>query len=479
MLFSEFYQITKGQEDDWFDTILDADTKLFIDPFLLYREDELPDSHWYGAHSGIIEHFQQVFELLALAGCDSKHLPYRVALGALSFREPREFCLGYTAEGTRGAGSAKGFAKLIAAAMCDAIRRGRKELRHFEELGVLHEGIGPDRISDMACTVLKSKFLSYTQTVARRHGLQLDTHKLPNASFDNEAYSWRSDSVWLPTNPYSSGPLLLTPARFLNDLPTLNADDWWAAQEAHELRDRFNLDVVRRVDKKTIVDLANRDPAAVEAWAKRRESERARPYDLRRDANGVYRWDIESRKYAEENPISLADPETHEQFLDVVEALIERFRHFVENDGGWRLLWDDRGPKPESAAQLLFRGLARTYCELHGINVDREVLLGDGAVDFKFSSGYEHRALLEVKKVENGKFWNGLNAQLPKYLEDDRCVDGWLLAVRFQGRGVSVQRVKNIPEAVDSVSQRLGMNIRYSLVDARRSPSASNMSTPK
>lgn len=35
MLFSELYSVIKSQDEIWFDPILDVDTKLFIDPFLL------------------------------------------------------------------------------------------------------------------------------------------------------------------------------------------------------------------------------------------------------------------------------------------------------------------------------------------------------------------------------------------------------------------------------------------------------------
>jgi hypothetical protein len=86
--------------------------------------------------------------------------------------------------------------------------------------------------------------------------------------------------------------------------------------------------------------------------------------------------------------------------------VIERFTHFIEEEGGWRLLWNDGyyDEKPEEAAQLLFKGIAQSYCESNGIVLDREVELGRGPVDFKFSNGFERRALLEVKKLRNGRF---------------------------------------------------------------------------
>lgn len=57
--------------------------------------------------------------------------------------------------------------------------------------------------------------------------------------------------------------------------------------------------------------------------------------------------------------------------------------------------------------QLLFLGLAQPYLRQFDVELDREVELGRGPVDFKASSGTTARLLIEVKKLHNGKFWNG------------------------------------------------------------------------
>jgi hypothetical protein len=114
-------------------------------------------------------------------------------------------------------------------------------------------------------------------------------------------------------------------------------------------------------------------------------------------------------------------------------------------------------------------------CEANGIKVDREVELGRGPVDFKFSSGYQGRALLEVKKLENGKFWNGLRAQLPSYLRSDGSRDGWLIAVRYRNAGVAKTRATGLAREVRHTGEALGLDLRYGLVDARPKKSASKL----
>src|SRR5439155_12229099 len=159
----------------------------------------------------------------------------------------------YTSHGTAGAGSGRGFARLMAAAIADAIRRGLEHPRHFEELGILHEGIGADRISDATCTILKPKLIAYTQEVAKRHGLALDQHELYASGFDDARSRFTRGKVRVPTNPKTGGPLLFVPERFLAELPKLNAGDWWQYYENERLRTDFDYEVMGKVDKATIV----------------------------------------------------------------------------------------------------------------------------------------------------------------------------------------------------------------------------------
>ena len=52
MKFSELFAVKKDSEDDWFDPILSLDTKLFIDPFLIYASE---DGFFKDSHTQIID----------------------------------------------------------------------------------------------------------------------------------------------------------------------------------------------------------------------------------------------------------------------------------------------------------------------------------------------------------------------------------------------------------------------------------------
>ncbi len=192
MLGSTHFQIKRTASDDWFDPILDADTELFVDPFLIFKETK---GFWKSAHKTLIEHFDRAFLLIAEGSLSPKTLQYQKALALLVFREPRELCLGYTSKGTAGLGSGLGYARAIAEAITDAIRRGLKHPRHFEELGILNEGIGPDRISDITCTILKSRLVEYTQAIAQRHSIPLSKHRIFAADFDINRMRWENPEV--------------------------------------------------------------------------------------------------------------------------------------------------------------------------------------------------------------------------------------------------------------------------------------------
>jgi hypothetical protein len=474
MLASSHFRLKRATLDDWFDPILNADTELFVDPFLIFKE---KNGFWKSAHKRLINHFDRAFLMIAEGNLDPKTLLYKKALALLVFKEPKELCLGYTSKGTSGLGSGSGYAESIAEAITEAIRRGLRHPRHFEELGILNEGIGPDRISDITCTILKSMLVEYTQAIAKRHAIPLSNHRVFAAGFDESRLRWQIPEVEVPTNPLTGGPVLFVPERFLKDLPVLNAEDWWAHYESEQLRQDLNYEILGNVDKKTIVEAARRNPEAVRRWTTQKEGEAASGYDFQRDSKGVWKWDQASSTFVANNPLILLPAQTREEFLETIGKIVANYRLFVEDQGGWYLLWDSgsRKEKPEHAAQLLFRGVAQSYCKANDISLDSEVNLGRGPVDFKFSKGYARRAHLEVKKLHNGKFWNGLETQLPSYMKSDEVSDGWFLAVQYKDNKTSKNRASELPGRVNAVRQKRQINLKYDLVDARPKQSASKL----
>lgn len=472
MLFSAAFDVHVGPDDDWFDTILDVDTRLFVDPFLIFKE---IDGAWASAHQRMVDHFEQAF-LLVASNPNPRSQTYRKAVRMVVFKEPREMCLGYTDDGTDGAGSGKGFGELIARHMAAAIQRGLGKMEHFEELGIFNKGIGRDRISDAACTILKPELVRYTQEVADRYDLKLETHAVYGAIFDQQRQRFDpAATANVLTNPVNGRPLVLVPTRFLRDLPTLNDRDWFDHDEDRLLREDLSYELIKNVRKETIVSRARSRMTEVREWTKAQETRPAEAYDTDADLMGVLGWEPAANAFTTSNPLAMIAPSDQAAFEAVIEKVIDRFKLFVEQQGGWDLLWNKTEEKPEDAAQLLLYGIARNYCEANNVVVSREVELGRGPVDFTFSNGYSQRAHLEAKKTNNGKFWNGLDRQLPSYMESDSVQLGWFLAIRYRTGKQWDKRDLELPARVALAARTHGRDLRLALVDARKPISASKI----
>lgn len=196
--FSGHFSTARTRHDDWFDPILGADTRLFVDPFLVFHD---KSKEWAGSHDELIAYFNIVFHMIASTLGKPASLERQKAMNLLRFPEPEAFCLGYVGTGTKGAGSGSGYAQSFSIAMELAIARGIKDLTHSEELGVLNEGIGPDRISDLTCNVLIERFIGYTERVVKRHKVPTKAHKIERGEFDVTGLRWKSVTRTLPTNP--------------------------------------------------------------------------------------------------------------------------------------------------------------------------------------------------------------------------------------------------------------------------------------
>lgn len=472
MRFSEHFAIQRTDEDDWFDPHLTIDTKLFIDPLLLLDA----GGEWAEAHRELIAHFVRCYELIAKATGKtsvSAHASRRL----LTFPEPSELGLGYTAAGTRGSGSGDSYAERMADGIAVAIAAGLSHPEHIEEIGILNEGIGADRISDATANVIKARLIAYTQQVSHRHHVPLERHKVRHARVTLDMARWHDDEVELPTNPTSGRPLLLVPEFLLSKLPTLNAEDWFDSHFNEDIRLSLNLPIGQAVSKAEIVSQARQHPDRVRDWAREQTSRRDLvAYDFGGDPLGVVQWDQAPSRYAVEHPLPERVVSTHDDLVDLMSQVVDHFRHFVESQRGWSLLWNEDGSdKPETAVQLVFLGVAQPYLRYFNVELDREVELGRGPVDFKASSGTTARLLIEVKKLHNGKFWNGLRDQLTSYMASDTATHGWFIAVQYRSNKAASDRLKQLPPEVALAAQKSNTHLRYAAVDARRPVSASNI----
>lgn len=243
MRFSDEFGLARVASSDWFDPILTVDTKLFIDPFLLYQNEQ---GVFAGSHAEVIDFFNDVFSLIARTGGVNTHLFWKRAESLLVFPEVQELCLGYATGSTKGAGSGAGFSRVIAAALWEAVEAGVTHFTHFEEVSILREGIGADRISDITANLLRHRFAVYTSDISKSCGVETYPFPYVRGRYNHEYQRWLPATFDLPRNPYDGYPILLTPARYLRDLPTISADSFWDycySNENETLRNDFGADM--------------------------------------------------------------------------------------------------------------------------------------------------------------------------------------------------------------------------------------------
>ena len=473
MLFSEQYKIDTSRGVDWFDPILDYDTKLFIDPFLVEKRHH---TYFRNSTKNLVNFFNYVFELAATTSRNVQSLKYKSLIRINTFPEVKELCLGYAAGSTKGSGSGKGFASTIVEAILDSIDRGVISLPHFEELGIFNNGIGADRISDITANLIKTDLIAYTQQVCSHY--KLPTQKFSIRILNTWYWRWEYKTFDLPVNPFFvEQAVLLVPYSFINNIPSISNDDFYdycTAEYNENLRLELNTTVLSNVNKEDIIRIAKRHREWVDNYLRFKENIiNPISYDLKKDPGGYYIWAIHGKQYASQNPIQLT-ADNISSFRSSISILVNQFKEYIELNGGYKLLWNDLKSKSEEASQLLFYGIGKTYCQFNNIDITREAEMGRGPVDFKFSSGYKNRVLLEVKLARNGKFWHGLEKQFVYYLDAAKIKEGFFMVICYNER--DFEKIKNIESEIDLLNKNFKMKLASIIIDATRNkPSASNI----
>jgi hypothetical protein len=468
--FSEHFLVARDVDDDWFDPLLNADTQLFCDPFRVYADSS---TTWHGSHETLLDFFEDMIDLVRIAGRSARHPALAKVRAALRFPEPAEFCLGYSRGTTAGSGSGAGLQADMLAAIQAAVGLGMSRVDHVESLTLLAGGMGADRISDLTCDVLKERFTTYTADVAARHGLPTQRVTVRNCRWDRTHRRWDDVVADLPINPISGKPVLLCPERFLRDLPTVSEDEFWTwswANYGEQLRADFNFDIATKISSREKARLARRHPEIAERFLKSLEANPKPPYDIESDPKLLVRWWEIGRSSAFVQDIT---PESTEDITTFVRFVIERFRHNIEDQDGWRLLWHGTRSRDEKAVQQLFRAVVNGYCELAHVDLTGESNAGRGPVDFKLTGSWDGRALVEIKLVRNSQFWGGLQVQTPIYMKAEGVAVGFFVAIAFSDADLSAQRQEKVTKAAANVSTARNLAMHPVFIDARRKPSAS------
>lgn len=186
MKISDFFKLDASQyELDFVNIDPELDTPLFIDTVLLRNRKDA----WSKKASASIKIFFDHFLELLMSG---KKERARELFDYL--HEPNETCLGLSAGKPRGSAIGdKDGAKLF-----DIIEQNfstiNSHIENVEDLFIFVDGIGQDKISDIATNVIKSHLLEYTINQCNLWGIPLQDNVSTGFFWDSKQKKWEQDS---------------------------------------------------------------------------------------------------------------------------------------------------------------------------------------------------------------------------------------------------------------------------------------------
>lgn len=209
---TDYYNVHIPQSElDFAIPFLNEDIPLYVDPFLMWKSPSLQDK---GLHRALISAFNNlgtlakagqrglaISQLIAASECDE------VGLGSSANRTGRQF----------GQKLASEILHLF-----EHIEYYRNNgVRHLEEIQLLVSGINKDRISDMACSFLKSFLIDYTIQECKELRIPMTRTIVPNV-FNHNTFVFEGVEASVPVHPEHGYPLLFVPKRWLRHVPWIS-----------------------------------------------------------------------------------------------------------------------------------------------------------------------------------------------------------------------------------------------------------------
>lgn len=406
------------------DPILGIDTRLFIDPSLL-RHTDVPELT--ASHERVTEHFSNVIRVVRQIKKEGDSL-WRAADKMLTFPEMDGLCIGYS-NGTAGKGAGPTKRRALLSTIMEIVQAGSEDPAIFDLVGVFEDGIGPDLISDMVAKIIMPDLIAFTQRVCSDLGIPMEPRY----------YAKRAPSEDLPKNPQDDSTVILVPKQVLRDLPVAESfgDIRWIVEHNEKLRQELNgifgsalRDLTASEKKARVKDAFITHPEVLKGVLLAYKNNAPQYYDFSDDPSGEVIWYRATKSLSEEDTLTLPDKPSLEAVYEVAKIICLRFKKAIEDNQLCRLLYDKREHrKHESAAQLLFFGIANAYCEANNLDLSPESDSGRGPVDFKVSSGFKGKVLVEVKLTSNKELKHGYEKQLPIYQQAESAPKGILLVI--------------------------------------------------
>ncbi|MBC8596477.1 hypothetical protein [Qingrenia yutianensis] len=418
-----------------FDAVIDADSHYFIN---VTRLKDATTPEFAESYQKINNYFGEIALLLDQAQEKTiKDRFYREALRRFAFSEVNGINLGFS-QTLYGAAFGNKLRDIIISDAFDIVKAGTKRPEFFHLIGLFEDNVGPDRLSDMFATIIKTDIYAYTKRINLELGITQE-------NFPNEIFK---DGVVF--NPYKRCDLLLIPKEILHELPIAhNWDDIdRVVSENETIRREINSMVGEEWRKYAssqkkgylkdhIFKVSEKCARVLETYETLHESECDWETDLEYVTSRVFK-SLKNMGFG-----SLQHSRDMHQVTsdEATVHIIDIFKDWVENNRGWEEILSISTRKREKIVQRLVHLAAKEYVKTNNLDISFESDAGNGPSDIKLSRGGD-KSLCEIKLSSNPQYLHGYQKQVNRYAEAE-CTDK--LFYTFIDTG-NPGRLKNIME---------------------------------
>lgn len=478
-----FTQIPEKEgEFDFFNTNLAYDTPAFLDPFLL-KNSPVEEERLLFDRFG--KFFKSAYRMSLSAPGNNREL--KKLEDFLSFKEPIEVYLGYTADSNSGRGLKTDFAKkLLNFFLNSSINRLVIKDEVYPEnkfnpavLALIAEGLGYDGVSDLSICLIMDYLIRYTQQECKRWNIP--TKKKPvRQTFDFEEMSW-TNGIWamLPENPLDGSSIVFVPKHLLRGDEKIDPNKAKSKivsilRTDGQLAERFSGLVSKRLDEITLEEIhnvINQDNTILRKYLEELERQGFDGYDFEKDVLGLlsvktYK-DIFNEKFPSGTSITNC-----ENLLTFAQELIETIKKYFSDDG-WKDMWIDlqdikpgSGNCKEIVLGRKIHGMAVAYFKhLKDVTLIKEAGSAGGFVDFLIVFK-RCRIAIEVKNLCNDSrtgeppipaYLHGIQRQLPAYAISSECSHAFYITgqhfngLHYEQVGKKKVKIKNDSPRVQEI----------------------------
>lgn len=162
------------------------------------------ETTWASGCNSLLQHFFE--RLLQHIRNDDEASGLRMLTG---LSERNEFHLGFSRGRSKGSGIGPEFARDLWRALNRSKAGKTGILKDLEDACLFIDGVGPDRISDATCNILRGPLIRYTHDMCDYYGIPLQDGISSGPIWNPETDLWEEASIALPVTNF--GPLVLVP----------------------------------------------------------------------------------------------------------------------------------------------------------------------------------------------------------------------------------------------------------------------------